>query len=126
MRASNPSSSESAGSGNSRGFSSSKQNFSSNFRNLVSDAEELLRTTSNYSGEGFAAARTKFEERLRKLKQEMPDTDTYMNMMKTRYRQAAATTDRYVRDNPWQTIGAMAAAGISLGLLIGFLFGRRQ
>jgi ElaB/YqjD/DUF883 family membrane-anchored ribosome-binding protein len=28
-------------------------------------------------------------------------------------------TDEYVRDNPWQAIGAAAAAGFLVGVLIG-------
>ena len=34
---------------------------------------------------------------------------------------AARSTDQYVHDNPWQTVGIAAAAG----LLLGYLFSRK-
>ena len=39
----------------------------------------------------------------------------------TRTRDAAATTDELVHDNPWSAIGV----GVVLGLLIGFMIPRR-
>jgi ElaB/YqjD/DUF883 family membrane-anchored ribosome-binding protein len=96
----------------------SKEKLASDFKDLVKDAEALFRTTGDYAGEGFAQARSKFEQRLNRLKEQFPETP-YFAMRK--YRQAAATTDRYVRDNPWQIIGAVAAVSI----LIGFLTARR-
>ena len=37
----------------------------------------------------------------------------------SRARDAARDTDRYVRDNPWQSIGIAAGVGLLLGLLLG-------
>lgn len=96
----------------------SQAELASNFRNLVRDAQELLRTTGGYAGAGFAQARSKFEERLNQLKDAIPETGSFAAQ---KYRQAANTTDRYVRDNPWQVIGVVAA----IGVLIGFLSARR-
>lgn len=97
----------------------SKDRLASDFKSLVNDAEELLRTAGSYSGEGFAQARAKFEQRLSDLKGTMADAQSAAF---DKYKQAAETTDRYVRDNPWQAIGVAAAVGI----LIGFLTTRRQ
>jgi len=36
----------------------------------------------------------------------------------TKTREAAATTDHYVHDNPWQVVGIAAAFGFVLGLLM--------
>ena len=95
-----------------------KDRSASDFSNLMKDAEELLRTTSGYAGEGVAQARKKFEDRLEQIKSKIPEAESYALR---KYRRAATNTDQYVRDNPWQVVGAVAAAGI----LIGFLTGRR-
>ena len=96
----------------------SKNRLAADFENLVNEAEELLRTTGNYTGEGFAQARAKFESRLNEIKSSMSDIQS---VAFDRYRQAAENADRYVRDNPWQAVGVAAAVGI----LIGFLTTRR-
>ncbi len=88
----------------------------SDFANLMKDAEELLRTTSGYAGEGVAQARKKFEDRLEQIKNKIPEAESYALR---KYRQAATNTDQYVRDNPWPIVGAVAAAGILIGLFTG-------
>ena len=42
-------------------------------------------------------------------------------VLKTRTRQAAESTDQLVHDNPWGAIGV----GVVLGVLVGFLLPRR-
>ncbi len=96
----------------------SKSRLAADFKNLMTDAEELLRTTRNYSGEGFTQARAQFESRLNELRGTMTDAQSYAL---DKYKLATESTDRYVRDNPWQAIGVAAAVGI----LIGFLSTRR-
>ncbi len=97
---------------------SARNQTNTDFRNLISDAEELLRVTANYSGEALSAARAKFEEHLEQAKDSMSEAGS---IAAEKYREAAKTTDRYVHDNPWQAIGIAAAVGI----LIGFLANRR-
>jgi ElaB/YqjD/DUF883 family membrane-anchored ribosome-binding protein len=99
-------------------LAASKNRLASDFKNLMSDAEELLRTTRNYTGEGFTQARAQFENRLDELRGTMTDAQSYAL---DKYKEAAESTDRYVRDNPWQAIGVAAAVGI----LVGFLSTRR-
>jgi ElaB/YqjD/DUF883 family membrane-anchored ribosome-binding protein len=96
----------------------SKNKLAADFDTLVSDAEELLRTTANYSGQGYAAARAQFEEHLDQIRGKMSEAESIAT---EKYRQAVQNTDRYVHANPWQAIGVVAA----LGVLIGFLASRR-
>ena len=92
----------------------SKDKLVSDFKSLISGAEELLKTTANYSGEGFAAARAKFEEKLENARSILSDVqETALDQ----YKQAAAATDGYVRENPWKAVGIAAAAGVLVGLL---------
>ena len=78
---------------------------------LVTDLQELLRATTSQSGEQLAAARARLETALAHAK----DTVTLQT------RDAAEATDRYVRENAWTA----AAISATVGLLIGFIIGRR-
>jgi len=75
------------------------------FRTMIDDSEELLKAAATVSGEGFGAARTKFEEKLKSAKAML----------------AEASPPDYIRANPWTTLGIAVAAG----LLIGFLVAKR-
>jgi ElaB/YqjD/DUF883 family membrane-anchored ribosome-binding protein len=85
---------------------------------VVADAEALLHATAGQGGEKLAEIRAKAEASLRAAKAKMADTQAELM---ARTRAAAKATDVYVHDNPWQAIGV--AAG--LGLLVGWLMGRR-
>ena len=76
---------------------------------LVTDLQELLRATASQSGEKIAAARARVEGSLAHAR----DTVTLQA------REAAETTDRYVRQYPWETAGIAALAGAIVGFLIG-------
>ena len=89
-----------------------------NFRTMIDDSEELLKAAATVSGEGFAAARTKFEEKIRMAKTALADLSQPVFV---RTRQTAAVTDAYVRQNPWTVAGFAMAAGV----LIGFLAAKR-
>ena len=88
------------------------------FKVVVADAEALLKETANQGGEKLAQVRAKAEESLRVVKARMAEAQEAL-IVKTK--EAAKATDVYVHENPWQAIGV--AAG--LGLLIGWLMGRR-
>jgi ElaB/YqjD/DUF883 family membrane-anchored ribosome-binding protein len=82
---------------------------------VIKDAEELLKNTGQQTGEGFRAARVKFENTLDKAKSELHHLeDTLIAKTKS----AADATDRYVKDNPWQSVGLAASVGLVCGLLI--------
>ena len=90
-------------------------------RAVIRDAEELLRATAGQAGEHIAAARAKAEASLqsaRALLATLCDTGT------ARARDAARSADSYVHGNPWVAVGAGAAAGLLLGLLLGHRSGR--
>jgi len=92
-----------------------QEKLASDFKGLVDDAEELLRSTASYSGEGFAAVREKFSEKLADVKHKMANAQ---DLASEGYRQAVTVTDEYVQENPWRAVGIAAIAGLVAGLLV--------
>ncbi len=88
------------------------------FKAIIADGEDMLKAAATVSGEGLAAARTRFEGRLQSAKVALADAS---RPMLDRTREGAAATDEYVRANPWTAVGIAVAAGA----LFGFLAGRR-
>ena len=87
-------------------------------RTVVEDAEKLLRKAKSTGVERYDAVRAELEDRL---------SDTIVRLQEvqeeltTRARHAARATDVYVHENPWKSMGVVAAAGI----IIALLFSRR-
>jgi ElaB/YqjD/DUF883 family membrane-anchored ribosome-binding protein len=99
-------------------FDRARGRMAGDFRTMITDSEELLKAAATVSGEGFAVARTKFEEKLKTAKATLaiasqPALD--------RARQTAAVADKYAHGNPWTVAGVAIAAGV----LIGFLAAKR-
>jgi len=99
----------------SRVLAQSKEELMREFRNLVRDGEALLRTTSNMSGEALAQAREQFRDQLAKARTRV---GTVSRVAIDRGRRAAVATDEYVHASPWPAIGAAAAVGLLIGVLI--------
>jgi len=88
------------------------------FRAMIADSEDLLKAATTMSGEGLAAARVKFEDKVSRAKTALAEASQPM-LEKTR--ETAAAANGYVREHPWSAIGVAVAAG----LLVGFLAARR-
>ncbi len=95
-----------------------KDQLVANLRRVVSDAEDLLAATAGHTDSKMADLRARAKENLVMAREKLADVSA---AGRARARQAAAVTDEYVHDNPWSSIGAAAA----VGLLIGVLLGRR-
>jgi ElaB/YqjD/DUF883 family membrane-anchored ribosome-binding protein len=88
-------------------------------RKLVAYGEDLLRKTAGYSAEGLAATRDKFQSSLDELKARLGDVQV---AVKDKALYATEATEDYASANPWK---ALAIAG-SIGVVIGYLMGRRR
>lgn len=88
-------------------------------RQVVRDAEELLRATAGQAGEKIAEVRARAEDSLRVAKGRLVEMSGDLNV---RAHAAADSADQYVRTNPWAAIGIAAVAG----LLVGALLSRRE
>ncbi|MDO5087934.1 MAG: DUF883 family protein [Comamonadaceae bacterium] len=95
-----------------------KEQLASNLRRLIADAEDLLSATAGQTDSRVAELRARARENLLVAREKLADADA---AIRAKTREVAAATDDYVHDNPWSSIGAAAA----LGLLIGVLIGRR-
>ncbi|MCA2997277.1 MAG: DUF883 domain-containing protein [Rhodocyclaceae bacterium] len=85
-------------------------------KDVVSSAEELLRVTASQAGEEYEATKQKLEAKLRSARDEL---DRIEHVAFLRAKQAARSTDLYVHEHPWQSIGIGAALGVVVGLLLG-------
>lgn len=84
---------------------------------VVRDAEDLLKATAGQAGEHLAQVRARAESSLRSAREKLAslvDCDDAAE----RVRHAAHRANGYVRANPWLAIGAGAALGLVVGLLV--------
>ena len=78
-------------------------------RAIVTDAEALLRSTTNAGG-------AEMQERAQATLQ---DLRARLNALEDTVRSRARDVDSYVRDNPWQAVAAVGGVALLLGLIIG-------
>ncbi|MEQ1603160.1 MAG: DUF883 domain-containing protein [Methylophilaceae bacterium] len=90
----------------------------SEFKDVVADAEALLKATANQGDSKIVELRANAEESLKVVKARLAEAQV---ALLARTREAAKATDTYVHENPWKAIGVAA----SFGLVIGLLMGRR-
>ena len=85
------------------------------FRTLINEGEELMRQTSNLSGDALAMARERFRARLADARLRVNDLS---DVTRERGREYARAADDYVRESPWVSVGAAAGLGLLVGLII--------
>ena len=87
-------------------------------RTLLADVQALVGRVAHVADPEIARLRTRIEGGLASTRKTLAEgTDQVQRQAKA----AMATSDRYVHEQPWQSIGIAAVAG----LLLGFLVGRR-
>ena len=84
-------------------------------KNVVADAENLLKKAKSSGAESYAAVRAELED---KLADTIVRLQEVQEELKARARYAARATDDYVHENPWKSMGAVAAVGIVVGLIL--------
>jgi ElaB/YqjD/DUF883 family membrane-anchored ribosome-binding protein len=95
-----------------------KEQLVTNLRRVITDAEELLAATADDGNSKLADLRERIRENLRVARDKLADAEA---TVRAQARRVAYAADDYVHDNPWSSIGAAAA----LGILVGVLLGRR-
>ena len=98
--------------------SETKEQLVANLRRVVSDAEDLLAATAGQTDSKIAELRARARKNLAVARDKLADADA---ALRAQARRAMNATDDYVHDNPWSSIGAAAA----IGMLVGVLLGRR-
>lgn len=97
------------------GEASSKERLVGDLRNLVADAEELLKATASQAGDKIGVARQKIEQSLIEGKKALAEAE---KTLVAKSKEAAEIADDYVRENPWTAVGIAGGIGLVFGLLI--------
>ena len=85
------------------------------FSNVLSEAEDMLKKASSETGDRARDIRAQVEAKLLAAKLRLQEMQ---GDAADRARDAARATDDYVHDNPWQAVGAAAAVGFVIGMLM--------
>ncbi|MET0290748.1 MAG: DUF883 family protein [Steroidobacteraceae bacterium] len=84
-------------------------------RRVVADVEGLLKVTAGQVGEKVGEARARAEDTLAAARERLSELE---EGARERAVEAAGDADRYVRDNPWQSVGIAAGVAFLLGVLV--------
>lgn len=82
---------------------------------VVSDAQDMLQRANSETAEKARALRSDVEAQLLRAKLRLQELQ---GKAVERTRAAAKVTDAYVRENPWQVLGAAALVGFLVGVAI--------
>jgi ElaB/YqjD/DUF883 family membrane-anchored ribosome-binding protein len=96
-------------------LASNKDKLVSDLRSVVSDAEEILKSTADIAGEKVSHLRAKIETRLKSAKENLADAEV---VLRDKTKACARATDDFVHDNPWKAVGIAAIVGVAFGVLI--------
>ena len=111
---------------------SGKDKLLADLKLVVADAEAMIKEATDSSAAGFATLRAKFDIRLAETKAKIESAraavsdkvDSARAAVTDKAHQATAATHAYVKENPWQSAGILAAVGAHSGVLSRPAFGR--
>ena len=96
-------------------FERSRKTAVKEFGEALDQADALLKQAAAETGERASDLRSQVEAKLLSAKLKLYDLqDGALDSAKA----AARATHEYVQDNPWQSVGAGAAVGFIIGVLI--------
>lgn len=94
---------------------SRKNQLVKDLKDVVVDADELLREVAGSTAEEFAAARAKIQDRLRVARSRL---DHARVAVTRQVGEAADAAQEYARENPWKAFGIPAVAALIVFLLV--------
>jgi ElaB/YqjD/DUF883 family membrane-anchored ribosome-binding protein len=94
----------------------SKEQLLTDMRVVVGDLESMLKATANSADADVRALSERLRDRLAVAKARLLDAE---HAMLEKGRQIARSTDDYVHQHPWSSIGVAAGVGLLLGVVIG-------
>lgn len=86
-----------------------------NFQQLFDDVEDLIKRVADIESPEIQKIRAKVRVAMRLAESAVRDGAV---QMRRQARQAAHTTDTYLRDYPWQALGLGTLLGFGVGVLI--------
>ncbi len=84
------------------------------FKNLIDDVQDLVSRVSDVKDPDIAKIRSKVQDALVAARDALTDG---ADRVRRQAKQVANTTDDFVRDNPWQSLGIAALVGVAVGFL---------
>ncbi len=97
------------------GNESYKDRMVSELKTMVGEAKRLLKHVASSSSEGFATVHTQFDRQLGRTREQLDKAGHAVS--RNAYRSTAAARG-HIRENPLRSVGAAAAAGVIVGLLV--------
>jgi ElaB/YqjD/DUF883 family membrane-anchored ribosome-binding protein len=92
-----------------------KEKLSTDFHAIMADIDALVTATTNKVEGDATALRMRISDRLEGAKRRIVDAE---HEAIERAKKVAGATDDYVHTHPWQAVGAAAAVGLAIGVLI--------
>ena len=83
--------------------------------NVMRDAEALMKASAGHGGEKVDEARTRILESLESAKRRLLEVE---HSAVRHGEEAVAATEKYMKTNPWQSVGIAAGVGLILGVLL--------
>jgi len=96
-------------------LATNKDKLVSDLKAVVSDAEEILKSTADVAGEKMSQLRTRIEGNLKDAKAKLAEVEVVL-LDKTKA--CARATDDFVHEHPWKAVGIAALVGVACGVLI--------
>lgn len=93
-----------------------KEKLAADFRSVMDDIDALMSATTNKAEGEASALRERIRDKLDSARARVVDAQ---HEAVERAKRAAGATDDYVHSHPWQAVGAAAAVGLAIGVLIG-------
>ena len=100
----------------SKDFEAQKQALMKEVRSVLSEVESLYENSAEAGTEQAKALKEKVQNQLSKAKDQLLDLE---HSVVDKAKQTAARTDELVHEQPYYAMGAAAAAGLIIGLLLG-------
>jgi ElaB/YqjD/DUF883 family membrane-anchored ribosome-binding protein len=85
------------------------------FHNFIAYMEDLVKATSNLTGDDLSKAKAKLTERVAAAKESITEMG---ESIAHRVGKGATITNEYVHEKPWNVIGTTAVVGFLLGYLL--------
>lgn len=92
-----------------------RERLATSLRQMVDEADHLLKTAQRTGNDQFNAARDRFETRLKQAKSELGELESSAMYNARRAARAADTT---VHEHPYAAMGIAAGAALLIGMLI--------
>mgnify|MGYP001001552712 FL=1 len=84
-------------------------------KSLADTLEEVLSSSGDKSKEELTKLRSKAERALKESRYRLTETG---DVIARQTREAASRADDYVKENPWNGVGIVAAVGVVMGVLL--------